>query len=163
VKIQRSKLDRLVKKQESIASVHAIREAREQQWPCVIPQDVILQCVRDYYIGSQWSEPPVCAVCSRYESRCVLLDISLELGKYNMELLRLADPFIIQHCILQSMSSAFTFGHQTLDGLMLEKSGVEFDPGTGLRTVLYHSARHSIVSIFRSYATQSFSWEYLCA
>lgn len=36
------------------------------QWPKVVPQDVVLSCLNQYYQGTIWSEPPVCAVCAQY-------------------------------------------------------------------------------------------------
>jgi hypothetical protein len=39
-------------------------------------------------------------------------------------MLLITDPFIIQKCIIQSVSSEFVFGHQALDSLMLYKDAV---------------------------------------
>ncbi|KAG1901584.1 uncharacterized protein F5891DRAFT_1187440 [Suillus fuscotomentosus] len=48
-----------------------------------------------------------------------------------MKLLRVTDPFIVQACVVQSLSVIFTFGHNAIDGIMLDKAGVKFDVDSG--------------------------------
>lgn len=62
--------------QESIATAHAVRHDHEEAWPSLVPQDVILCCLGDYYTGLQWSEPLTCAVCARHAESCLVVDLS---------------------------------------------------------------------------------------
>ncbi|KAN0081358.1 hypothetical protein V8E55_008982 [Tylopilus felleus] len=42
--------------------VHAARHI-SADWPSIVPQDVVLSCLNQYYEGLKWTEPLVCAVC----------------------------------------------------------------------------------------------------
>lgn len=55
------------------------------------------------------------------------VSLSNKLGDYNLDLIHLVNLFIVQHWIIQSLSSCFSFGHSLIDRLMLEKSGVQFE------------------------------------
>ncbi|KAG1849529.1 hypothetical protein F4604DRAFT_1810884 [Suillus subluteus] len=101
---------------------------RQQQWPTHVPKDTVLSCLRDYCDGSVWTPPPVCAVCAQHEYDCELVVISSgEPSALNLERLHIRDPFIIMKCVVQSLSTAFSFGSPLVDGLMLDKSGVFVD------------------------------------
>lgn len=128
----RGRMQRARLKLESVSAAEADHLARRQAWPSTIPQNVVLERLSDYYVGTQWTEPPVCAVCSRYERSCVTVELaSDDFFGYHLDLLRITDPFIIRACIVQSVSASFAFGHDALDGLMLHKAGVEFDAVSG--------------------------------
>jgi hypothetical protein len=73
----------------------------------------------------------MCAVCARHAESCLVVDLSENLQKYNLELLWILDPFIIQHCIVQCLSASFSFHNEAIDGLMLDRGGVQFVPSTG--------------------------------
>lgn len=130
-KSDQGKARRSALKQESVAAARVVHLEREQAWPSIVPRDVVLRCLGDYHRGSQWSEPPTWAVCSRFVEGCLVVDLSDDLVCYNLDILQISDPFIIQNCIVQSMSASFSFQNDEIDGLMLDKSGVQFVGSTG--------------------------------
>jgi len=121
------RIDRAEHRQHAIEEAIAIRDDRATQWPSPVPHAVVLDCLNKYMDGSKWCEPPVCAVCSCYARDVVSVPISDDLSPYNLDLLRISDEFIIRKCVLQGMSSCFTFGNDKIDGLMLAKDGLIFN------------------------------------
>jgi len=106
------------------------REDRVRNWPVVTSMDVVYPCLNAYMAGSQWTVPPVCAVCSQYDRDVQLFPLEDDLSLLHLDLLSVEDEFIVRKCIVQGMSACFTFGHKSLDGLMLEKRGIVFDDGS---------------------------------
>lgn len=98
---------------------------RQREWPTRVPQDTILHCLNNYYRTSQWSEPPVCAVCAQRLHESQIFELSAGApNKLHLEGLRLVDPFMIRKCVVQQMSARFTFGSPLIDGLMLDRGGI---------------------------------------
>lgn len=107
-----------------IAQTHAGHVQCKLEWSSVVDKDVAHCCLGDYHTALQWSEPPICAVCEMYHDTYGTVSLSNKLGDYNLDLIHLVNLFIVQHWIIQSLSSCFSFGHSLIDRLMLEKSGV---------------------------------------
>lgn len=66
-------------------------------WPVVPDPEVVLDCVRAYRLGSQWSAPVPCACCARARVDAVITDFPLsdcaELVSYlNLSILRITRP-----------------------------------------------------------------------
>ena len=93
-----------------------------------MPDDLILRRCKEYVEATCLNQPHICACCGKGRFGEVLKYIEIlftcKALPRNLELLRLTDPFIVKHCIIQQMSSEFVFGHTLLDGLMLLKEGV---------------------------------------
>jgi hypothetical protein len=124
-RIDRRRLARRQHKETQLSVVAAEAVDRQSQWPVIVPQHTVLSCHSSYYKGTQWQCPPVCAVCAQHVDDCPSIVITdSETIDIHLDSLRLTDAFIIQKCILQSMSCRFTFGSPLIDGVMLEKSGV---------------------------------------
>jgi len=113
-------------------AAHAVHLDHKRAWPSVVPKNIILCCLGEYHTASQWSEPPTCAVCSMPSMDCLVVDLLNDLAGFNLDLLRISDPFIIWHCIVQGMSLSFTFCNDIIDGLMMDKLGVHINTSTGL-------------------------------
>jgi hypothetical protein len=111
-------------KQQALSLAMDVRTAREQQWPLVVQPKIVLERLHAYLDGSMWSDPSVCAVCSQFESDGVDVSLSADLSGLNLELLHLTDEYLIQKCVVQGMSSCFTFGSDIIDGLILDAAGV---------------------------------------
>jgi hypothetical protein len=128
---ERKKKVRRDEKLNRVKLTAAFKNKIVTSWPSKISDDVIFQCLHDYYNGTQWTLPHACAVCSReqrgVEMYIIKVENNVQIPPLNLELLLLDDPFIIQHCIIQCLSSEFIFGHQALDGLMLYKDSVHLD------------------------------------
>lgn len=121
----RRKLARRDQKLTHLSVVATETVERQNQWPVVVPEHTVLACQAAYLKGSRWEAAPVCAVCSQYQESCQLIVVSeVDSTDLHLESLRLTDRFILQKCILQSLSSRFTFGSPLIDGLMLEPAGV---------------------------------------
>ncbi|KAG1733187.1 uncharacterized protein EDB91DRAFT_1226155 [Suillus paluster] len=52
------------------------------------------------------------------------IPLSSDLTSLHLDLLRVSDPYIIKNCIVQSLSTCFTYGHDVLKGLQLDKLGL---------------------------------------
>ncbi|KAN0087906.1 hypothetical protein V8E55_006527 [Tylopilus felleus] len=50
-----------------ISAAQLASAAYDRDWPSVIPQNVVLSCLNQYYEGLKWTKPPVCAVCGEEE------------------------------------------------------------------------------------------------
>ena len=50
-----------------VSAAQLASAAYDQDWPSIIPQNVVLSCLNQYYEGSKWTKPPVCAVCGEGE------------------------------------------------------------------------------------------------
>ncbi|KAN0101168.1 hypothetical protein V8E55_001152, partial [Tylopilus felleus] len=50
-----------------VSAAQLASAAYDQDWPSVIPQNVVLSCLNQYYEGSKWTKPPVCTVCGEGE------------------------------------------------------------------------------------------------
>ncbi|KAE8249856.1 hypothetical protein A4X13_0g5048 [Tilletia indica] len=97
----------------------------EPDRPQPISANVTKDCFQQYRQGIQLNVGSTCAVCARrsYNKpvlfqphvQCVRIDANV----LDLDLLRLTDEHIIQH-----HSSHFHFGHELLDGLALDRSGI---------------------------------------
>ena len=98
---------------------------KQGSWPSKVSQEIVFECLREYVTGTEWKPMPVCAVCSRskHDVQVVTVDAN-GMSPLELEVLLITDPFIIQKCIVQGLSSQFTFGHPSIDGFMLDKDGV---------------------------------------
>lgn len=122
---ERHKLIRREDKQSHVARIAAEGLERQIQWPVIVPQEIVLECQTAYCKATEWSDPPVCAVCAQYQSDCkVVTVVEGETSDLYFESLRVTDPFVIQTSIVQGLSNRFIFGSPLVDGLMLEKVGV---------------------------------------
>ena len=76
------------------------REQAEVDWPTMVPQERIMQCINEYREGMIWKTHPLCAVCGQYSVHVTTINID-EKNKspLNLEILRLRDEFIIQQVI----------------------------------------------------------------
>ncbi|KAN0081651.1 hypothetical protein V8E55_009275 [Tylopilus felleus] len=50
-----------------VSAAQLASAAYDQDWPSIIPQNVVLSCLNQYYEGLKWTKPPVCAVCGEGE------------------------------------------------------------------------------------------------
>ncbi|KAG2150884.1 hypothetical protein DEU56DRAFT_728288, partial [Suillus clintonianus] len=84
-----------------------------------------MDCLRDYVVGSRWQPGAVCAVCSRQVRSVHELQVEADTDlPLSLELLQLNDVFITAKCVIQSLSTEFTYECSILDGLMLDKTGI---------------------------------------
>jgi hypothetical protein len=123
---QRCKVARCEEKQLQVSTSAALVIEHRNQWPSLVPRQTVLECQAVYCKGSLWVEPPICTVCAQCQDDCQTFCLSKDVASdLHLESLRLTDLFIIQKCILQGLSTRFTFGSLLIDGLMLEKAGVK--------------------------------------
>ncbi|KAG2142130.1 hypothetical protein BD769DRAFT_52350 [Suillus cothurnatus] len=115
---------RMAKKQSALAEARQIVAVREQHWPSVVPQMVILQRLNEYMDATVWTDPPICAVCSQYARDTEEFPLALDVTGLNLELLRLKNEHLIKKCVVQGLSTCFSFGHDVIDGLMLDHQGI---------------------------------------
>lgn len=113
-------------KLESVIAAQQAMAQYEREWPTVVPQNVVFDCLNRYYEGSMWTEPPICAVCGQYQRNVKTYDLPHN-GDLELDVLRLRDPFIIRQCVVQRLSSEFNYLSPALDGLMLDHRGVVCD------------------------------------
>src|SRR6267154_4262188 len=92
-----------------------------------VSKEVIFECLNSYMKGTMWTEPPVCAVCSQCDRDAADVRLSGDISSLNLDLLRASDDFIVKKCVVQGMSTCFTFDNVLIDGLMLEKRGIVFE------------------------------------
>lgn len=104
-------------------------DAYEREWPTVVPRQTVFSCLERYYEGSKWREPLVCAVCAQYRRDAAKIDIcSEDSTDIHLDHLLLRNEFIIRKCVVQSLSTRFSFVNKSLDArLMLERQGVFCD------------------------------------
>ena len=97
----------------------------------MVPQEQIFECLNAYRDGTIWKTPAVCAVCSQYSEKTETLTIDehTDCPKY-LEALRIEDEFIIRKCIVACNSAEFQFQNSKLDGLMIDRHGVEYITAT---------------------------------
>jgi hypothetical protein len=67
------------------------RASRESQWPSRVGQDVIFERLNEYVQGTQWSDPPVCSVCSQYDRQVDEISLRCAPPSLNLEVLCLSD------------------------------------------------------------------------
>lgn len=105
-----------------------IADGIKNSWPHKVPSQIILKHLNKYFEGTIWSLPPPCAVCSCQiydtEVTSIIINDSVSPLPHHLNLLLIADLFIIKNCILQSNSAEFEFDHKNMDGLMLYKPAV---------------------------------------
>lgn len=112
-------------KMSALTAVATDAVDRLNRWPEIVPSSTVLACQAAYFEGTIWKADPVCAVCAQHMEDCQKFDVTeVNSSELHLESLRLTDAYIIRKCILQGLSSRFTFGSPILDGLMLEKVGV---------------------------------------
>jgi hypothetical protein len=139
------KLARRELKQSQVREQAQMSFDRQQQWPMRVADETVLSCLRQYYEGSNWTQPPVCAVCAQYQLDCELIDLSsVDFSALNLESLRIRDPFIITKCVVQPLSTSFSFNSPLLDGLMLDKSGVFVDDSSDARLTICSVCRAAL-------------------
>lgn len=120
------KIARRNHKLEGIAAAQQASAQYDCEWPSVVPYNVVLKCLDQYYEGSKWTEPPVCAVCGQYQRNIEIYDLSH--GEHlNLGVLRLCDLFIIEKCMIQCLSPEFNYLNSALDGTMLDHCGIVCD------------------------------------
>ncbi|KAN0076738.1 hypothetical protein V8E55_010593 [Tylopilus felleus] len=66
-KAEAQKVARRDKRIGDVSAAQLASAAYDRDWPSVIPQNVVLSCLNQYYEGSKWTKPPVCAVCGEEE------------------------------------------------------------------------------------------------
>jgi len=94
----------------------------EQEWPTVVPKDLILNCVNAYREGTIWVPPPVCAVCGQAQHvdhfNIDVAAIELERPPI-LKLLENKNDWIHIHC-----PSALSYEGSYLNNLLLDPLGI---------------------------------------
>jgi len=72
---ERNKRARREKHEVAVSDARETQETYVQSWPQVVQKDVVYECLKSYYKGSQWTTPPVCCVCSRQQHDVEMHDI----------------------------------------------------------------------------------------
>ncbi|KAG2107451.1 uncharacterized protein F5147DRAFT_802633, partial [Suillus discolor] len=122
---ERRKLHCKLVKEQSAAQLSQFNAEIVAQWPKVVPRNVVMECLRDYVDGSCWRPGVVCAVCSRQVRSINELRVDADADlSLSLDLLQLNDPFITAKCVVQTLSSEFTYQCSVLNGLMLDKTGI---------------------------------------
>jgi hypothetical protein len=86
-------------------------------WPTVVSEDIIFNCLRDYYIGTVWKSPAICCVCGLLRQKMVDVPVSgKNCSSLNLSILQVKDHLITD-------VSAFRYGLSALDDVMLESAG----------------------------------------
>ncbi|KAG2134231.1 hypothetical protein BD769DRAFT_1714369 [Suillus cothurnatus] len=122
---ERRKQERKKTKERVAAQTRLDIAETAARWPRVVPRGVVMDCLRDYVDGSRWQPGVVCAVCSRQV--CSVNELRVDANcdlPLSLDILRLTDPFIVTKCVVQSLSSEFTYECSVLDGIMLDKTGI---------------------------------------
>ena len=104
------KSERRAQKEEEILQSKEKLTRIKLDWPTMVPQEQIFECLNAYRDGTIWKIPPVCAVCSQYSGKTETLTIEedTECPK-GLELLRIDNEFIIRQCIIACNSAEFLF------------------------------------------------------
>jgi len=133
------KEDRRVGRLKQVDESRIAEKKIEDEWPAMIPQETILECLKAYRDGTIWKELPICAVCAQYSENSSEFKIGqddTEVPGLNLGCLEIKDEFIVQQCIIKCNSAEFVYENAALDGLMLEKKGIRtVDDKTSLLTV----------------------------
>ena len=100
---------------------------RKANWPSKVPEDVIKECLHNYYMASQWKNPLTCASCDRkrYNVHIHTDVVTDELGsQLHFDLLKISDLNVKAYCNNPSNPDPFYFNHPVLNGLMLSSFGI---------------------------------------
>ncbi|KAF8426441.1 hypothetical protein L210DRAFT_3420646, partial [Boletus edulis BED1] len=114
----------------------------DREWPSVVPKEAVFTCLHRYYEGTKWTEPPVCAVCAQYHDDATAVDLSD--SSVNLDCLQVEDEFIVRKCIIQSLSTRFSFVNPLLDGLMLDRQGIVQDNRKAAVIKVCSECRHAL-------------------
>jgi len=119
-------------------------------WPQKVPFTIKNKCYKKYRDSTMWERPPCCAVCARERFKATIWEYHVPGDAVEpmdgLELLRLTDKYIIQHCIVSQCSPEFFFGNHAIDSLMLVRSGVDVDPNTSDATIQVCNQCHASLS-----------------
>ncbi|KAG1829117.1 hypothetical protein EV424DRAFT_461362 [Suillus variegatus] len=138
-------LQRREDKHARVVEDERLAQEYRRAWPVVVSQKTVYSCLNNYFQASEWSEPPVCAVCGRYQRDCVVVTFTAtDAPSFHLETLRVTDRFIIQKCVVQGLSAAFSFDCPIIDGLMLERAGIVDCSSDCVRLFLCSSCRTSL-------------------
>lgn len=132
-KSERKKLERHELKQERVTNSKKQLEDLKENWPQIVPKDVIYQCLNAYREGTIWKTPAVCAVCAQHSENIETILLTEDVTtKYNLELLRIQDEWMLEKCIDPTTGlSDFANDHKTLQNLMIDKAGIHVDKKAG--------------------------------
>lgn len=117
--------------------------AFDHGWPAIVPKQTIFGCLNHYYEGTKWSDPPVCAVCAQYQLDANNFDL-LSDSSLDLDCLILKDEFVIRKCIIQSLSTRFSFVNPVLNGLMLNQHGVVRDDHQSAEIKICSECHHAL-------------------
>jgi len=122
----RKRVQRLRNKKDKMLQSKNELTKFQLEWPTVVPREHIFECLTAYREGTVWTTPPVCAVCSQYSEKMETIGIDQDVEcSTDFEALQIQDEFIIRQCIVACNSAEFLYQNSKLDGLMLDKRGVE--------------------------------------
>ncbi len=90
-------------------------------WPSMVSKETVFECLKAYREATIWKEPRVCAICGQYmnDLQRTLVDDATACP-LNLNLLRVPEEFFIRRD-----SPEFLHNLRQLDGLMLERRGIE--------------------------------------
>ena len=117
---------RRVNKLQKASDVIFKKQLASDIWPTKVPQKIVFDCLRTYYINSQWKLPEICAVCARQKYGLNINNVivcNTELCRLNLYKLQVKDSFILQ----KTDSDTFTYNNALLNGLMLDHQGLSSD------------------------------------
>jgi len=95
-------------------------------WPQKVNQGIVFDSIQNYYNGSQWQPPLVCAICARQRSDLNIHQLQIKNNEclpLNLSKLHVNDPFILKNKAVND----FVYETSMLNGLMLERLGLSSD------------------------------------
>ena len=108
------KANKLEKKMKEQMSTFKIVTEIKTSWPHKVSHEIIFKRLNEYFEGTMWALPPLCAVCSWQIHDCkgtsIIADSNTSTLPHHLDILLITDPFM--------------FGYKALNGLMLYKLAV---------------------------------------
>ena len=104
------------------------------EWPQQVSKDIIFHRLNEYYEGTVFKAPPVCAVCSCQHFGHLTPPVTIQLNDNQIPpylSVLLASP----ENILSNLPDEFQFIHPLLHGLMLDKHGIHIGDDHGSITL----------------------------
>ena len=127
-----SKQQRQIHKEQTVHNTKQQMVKYEGEWPQLVSESIILECLSDYRKGTVWKSPPVCAACGQIKD-CghILLEVpGMTSGPPEvLKLLKNNNAWILQH-----EPNALLYESQHLNGLLLDQLGIQKKTGNTKNT-----------------------------
>jgi hypothetical protein len=120
--LSKKEQQRMDRREERTSAVHiAVDDARRisSDWPSVVSDDIVFDCIRNYHRATVWEPPLVCCVCGLQRRREHVVEITISKnGRSSLDfsVLHVADSF------LENVTD-FEYGFEAINGAVLEPAG----------------------------------------